>query len=123
MKICCLQFAPQLGTVDDNIRRADEILDSETASKHFSWLILPELAFSGTQCLSPLTCSSAVCDCTLQLRILGSHFYLARLLQTLAAPVYLPGFFVFVCAARLFRELAGIPLSCLNVFINSVSRL
>jgi predicted amidohydrolase len=48
MKVACLQFAPRLGMVDDNIQRANDILNSIPSSKSFDWLILPELAFSGT---------------------------------------------------------------------------
>ncbi|KAH0008518.1 carbon-nitrogen hydrolase, partial [Aureobasidium melanogenum] len=46
MKIGCLQFAPKLGEVHDNIRRADSLLEG-TASSEIDLLVLPEMAFSG----------------------------------------------------------------------------
>ncbi|KAK8116596.1 uncharacterized protein PG998_004877 [Apiospora kogelbergensis] len=46
MKIGCLQFAPQVGDVDNNLSRADKIL-SQANPEGLDLLILPELAFSG----------------------------------------------------------------------------
>ncbi|KAI5211116.1 hypothetical protein AUEXF2481DRAFT_39212 [Aureobasidium subglaciale EXF-2481] len=46
MKIGCLQFAPKLGQVNENIRRADDLLEG-TLSSELDLLVLPELAFSG----------------------------------------------------------------------------
>jgi len=47
MKIACLQFAPELGKVHDNIRRANEILQRTNIPARLDWLVLPELAFTG----------------------------------------------------------------------------
>ncbi|KAF2258678.1 N-terminal asparagine amidohydrolase-like protein [Lojkania enalia] len=47
MKIACLQFAPELGKVQENIRRADEILQRTQIPARLDWLVLPEMAFSG----------------------------------------------------------------------------
>ncbi|KAK3326466.1 carbon-nitrogen hydrolase [Apodospora peruviana] len=49
MKIACLQFAPQVGDVDNNLNRADSILNKTKASdlEGLDLLVLPELAFSG----------------------------------------------------------------------------
>lgn len=47
MKIACLQFAPSVGTVQENINRADQILRSTHIPADLDWLVLPELAFSG----------------------------------------------------------------------------
>ncbi|KAF2181763.1 N-terminal asparagine amidohydrolase-like protein [Zopfia rhizophila CBS 207.26] len=47
MKIACLQFAPELGKVKENIARADEILKRSIVPINLDWLVLPELAFSG----------------------------------------------------------------------------
>lgn len=47
MRIGCLQFAPQVGDVDNNLNRADEILN-RTNPEDLDLLVLPELAFSGT---------------------------------------------------------------------------
>jgi protein N-terminal amidase len=49
MKIACLQFAPQVGDIDNNLNRADAVLNR---AKHedlegLDLLVLPELAFSG----------------------------------------------------------------------------
>ncbi|KAK6006012.1 hypothetical protein QM012_006422 [Aureobasidium pullulans] len=46
MKIGCLQFAPKLGEVHDNIRKADSLLEG-TSSSELDLLVLPEMAFSG----------------------------------------------------------------------------
>jgi predicted amidohydrolase len=46
MRIACLQFAPQLGDVDQNLNRADAVL-SKANPKNIDLLVLPELAFSG----------------------------------------------------------------------------
>ncbi|KAL3425868.1 carbon-nitrogen family protein [Phlyctema vagabunda] len=46
MRIGCLQFAPQVGDVDNNLNRADSILNR--ANPHdLDLLVLPELAFTG----------------------------------------------------------------------------
>lgn len=47
MKVACLQFAPEVGQVASNIRRADTILRQTRLPADLDWLILPELAFSG----------------------------------------------------------------------------
>jgi protein N-terminal amidase len=47
MKIACLQFAPEVGRVQENIRRADQILQNTRIPADLDWLVLPELAFSG----------------------------------------------------------------------------
>lgn len=47
MIIACLQFAPVLGDVESNIKEAEEIL-SKSALRELDWLVLPELAFTGT---------------------------------------------------------------------------
>ncbi|PMD14774.1 carbon-nitrogen hydrolase, partial [Hyaloscypha hepaticicola] len=46
MRIACLQFAPQVGDVDNNMNRADAVL-SKADPKNLDLLVLPELAFSG----------------------------------------------------------------------------
>ena len=48
MKIACLQFAPELGKVQENIRRANELLARTHIPSNLDWLVLPELAFTGT---------------------------------------------------------------------------
>lgn len=53
MRIACLQFAPQVGDVDNNLDRADSIL-SRVDPKDLDLLVLPELAFTGKQVLSCL---------------------------------------------------------------------
>ncbi|KAF2024930.1 carbon-nitrogen hydrolase [Setomelanomma holmii] len=47
MKIACLQFAPEVGKVQENIQRADTILRNTRIPADLDWLVLPELAFSG----------------------------------------------------------------------------
>lgn len=46
MRIGCLQFAPQVGDVDNNLNRADAVL-SRANPDDLDLLVLPELAFSG----------------------------------------------------------------------------
>lgn len=47
MRIGCLQFAPQLGDLDNNLNRADKILNKANP-EDLDLLVLPELAFTGT---------------------------------------------------------------------------
>ncbi|KAK4228267.1 carbon-nitrogen hydrolase [Podospora fimiseda] len=49
MKIACLQFAPQVGDVDNNLDRADAVLNSikEEVLDSLDLLVLPELALTG----------------------------------------------------------------------------
>ncbi|KAF1957474.1 carbon-nitrogen hydrolase [Byssothecium circinans] len=47
MKVALLQFAPEVGKVGDNIRRADELLRKTRIPTDLEWLVLPEMAFSG----------------------------------------------------------------------------
>ncbi|KAF6819777.1 N-terminal amidase [Colletotrichum sojae] len=46
MRIGCLQFAPQVADVDNNLNRADSVL-SKANPEDLDLLVLPELAFSG----------------------------------------------------------------------------
>merc|ERR1711977_516740 len=46
MRIGCLQFAPQVGDVDNNLNRADAVLNKANP-QNLDLLVLPELAFSG----------------------------------------------------------------------------
>lgn len=51
MKIACLQFAPVLGDVDNNLTRADAVLaKANLQAGDLDLLVLPELAFSGKPC-------------------------------------------------------------------------
>ncbi|KAK6065467.1 carbon-nitrogen family protein [Seiridium cupressi] len=46
MRIACLQFAPQVGDINNNLNRADAVL-SRANPDDLDLLVLPELAFSG----------------------------------------------------------------------------
>ncbi|KAM0275778.1 hypothetical protein ACHAQH_007401 [Verticillium albo-atrum] len=46
MRIGCVQFAPQVGDVDNNLNRADAVLSRANPEEH-DLLVLPEMAFSG----------------------------------------------------------------------------
>lgn len=46
MRIGCLQFAPHLGDINQNLNRADAVLNKANV-KDLDLLVLPELAFSG----------------------------------------------------------------------------
>ncbi|OTA90248.1 hypothetical protein M434DRAFT_398125 [Hypoxylon sp. CO27-5] len=46
MRIGCLQFAPQLGDIDNNLNRADAVL-SKANPEDLDLLVVPELAFTG----------------------------------------------------------------------------
>ncbi|PHH87839.1 hypothetical protein CDD83_8326 [Cordyceps sp. RAO-2017] len=48
MRIACLQFAPQVGDVDNNLNRADAVLSKVPLDDlDLDLLVLPELAFTG----------------------------------------------------------------------------
>ncbi|KAK4163621.1 carbon-nitrogen hydrolase [Cladorrhinum sp. PSN259] len=49
MRIACLQFAPQVGHVSNNISRADQIISEADPEdlQNLDLLVLPEMAFSG----------------------------------------------------------------------------
>lgn len=47
MRIGCLQFAPQVGDLENNLNRADAVLNRVDPDS-LDLLVLPELAFSGT---------------------------------------------------------------------------
>ncbi|OCL01454.1 N-terminal asparagine amidohydrolase-like protein [Glonium stellatum] len=47
MKIACLQFSPELGQFDRNMKRADGVIAISNLPPNLDWLVLPELAFSG----------------------------------------------------------------------------
>ncbi|TLS26361.1 hypothetical protein PpBr36_05080 [Pyricularia pennisetigena] len=51
MRIACLQFAPVSGDVDNNLNRADSVLNRSMQPDHdgLDLLVLPELAFSGSK--------------------------------------------------------------------------
>lgn len=57
MRIGCLQFAPQVGDVDNNLNRADAVLN-RADPKDLDLLVLPELAFTGNTILA--TCLAAI---------------------------------------------------------------
>lgn len=46
MRIGCLQFAPVVGDVDNNLNRADSVLN-RADPEDLDLLVLPEMAFSG----------------------------------------------------------------------------
>ncbi len=49
MRIGCLQFAPQVGDIDNNLNRADSVLSKANQQDldRLDLLVLPELAFTG----------------------------------------------------------------------------
>ena len=49
MRIACLQFAPQVGDINNNLNRADAVLNKASAEdlESLDLLVLPEMAFSG----------------------------------------------------------------------------
>lgn len=51
MRIACLQFAPVVGDIDNNLSRADAVL-SRARPEHLDLMVLPELAFSGNSALA-----------------------------------------------------------------------
>jgi protein N-terminal amidase len=57
MRIACLQFDPQVGEVDNNLSRADDILSKADPDDldRLDLLVLPELAFTGLFSQSSLT--------------------------------------------------------------------
>lgn len=50
MRVGCLQFAPRIGKVGENIRKADELLEEAGEScSSLDLLVLSEMAFSGME--------------------------------------------------------------------------
>jgi predicted amidohydrolase len=49
MRIACAQFSPQVGDIDNNLNRADAVLNKAKPEQleNLDLLILPELAFTG----------------------------------------------------------------------------
>lgn len=49
MRIACLQFAPQVGDVNNNLNRADSVLAKANPDdlEGLDLIVLPELAFTG----------------------------------------------------------------------------
>lgn len=47
MRVACLQFNPELYKVQENIQKADQILQRTAIPANLDWLVLPELAFTG----------------------------------------------------------------------------
>lgn len=46
MRIACLQFNPQVGDVNNNMTRADQVL-AKYDNEDLDLLVLPEMAFTG----------------------------------------------------------------------------
>lgn len=44
-RVACLQFAPKLGQVQENMDKAERLL--EDVEDQINWLLLPEMAFTG----------------------------------------------------------------------------
>lgn len=48
MRIACLQFAPQVADVENNLTKADQVLnEADPGDLDLDLLVLPELAFTG----------------------------------------------------------------------------
>lgn len=93
MRIACLQFAPHVADVENNLSKADEILSQADAEDlQVDLLVLPELAFTGT----PTSCSTTLFICSvgsassnlyfslfsrLQLQVSGPYISLSRRMQ------------------------------------------
>lgn len=85
MRIACLQFAPQVADVENNLTKADAILnEADSDDLDLDLLVLPELAFTGETRPFPFSTgfmtsspnpSSAV---RLQLQVPRSHLTLSR---------------------------------------------
>lgn len=51
MRIGCLQFAPEVGDIDNNLNRADSVLNRADRDEleSLDLLVLPEMAFTGAK--------------------------------------------------------------------------
>lgn len=51
MRIGCLQFAPEVGDIDNNLNRADSVLNRANRNEleSLDLLVLPEMAFTGAK--------------------------------------------------------------------------
>jgi protein N-terminal amidase len=55
MRIACLQFAPHVADVENNLNKADDVLNqADPNDLDLDLLVLPELAFTG----KPTPCSA-----------------------------------------------------------------
>jgi protein N-terminal amidase len=82
MKIACLQFAPNVADVENNLSKADEILNQVDAEDlQVDLLVLPELAFTGT----PISCSMVLSICSVGSSNL-QFFLLSRLQLQVSCP-------------------------------------
>lgn len=49
MRIACVQFAPQVGMIQDNMNRVDSLLSRYSSDmEKLDYLVLPAMAFAGT---------------------------------------------------------------------------
>ncbi len=82
MRIACLQFAPHVGDVVDNLSAADAVLDKLDPADldGLDLLVLPELAFTGASPASSLTGLRTALTrlCRLQLQVAAAHCSLFR---------------------------------------------
>lgn len=78
MKVACLQFAPEVGKVQENIARADSILLEAQLPFDIDWLVLPELAFTGKQPLRRVGPEHV----TMDWRVFDEDQYLRSLVHT-----------------------------------------
>ena len=83
MKIACLQFAPQLGKVDENIARVDALLEAADMS-NLDLLVLPELAFSGMP-----TFLSSIVHMSFEINALMTENYKKATISLLSSPLRL----------------------------------
>jgi predicted amidohydrolase len=51
MRIACVQFAPVVGDVENNLNRADAVLSKADSMEleNLDLIVLPEMAFTGKQ--------------------------------------------------------------------------
>jgi predicted amidohydrolase len=73
MRIACLQFDPQVGDIDNNLDRADAILNTVHPDhlNALDLLVLPELSFTGglPLCCGPSYRNALAVGLTLRVRI------------------------------------------------------
>lgn len=81
MRIACLQFAPHVADVENNLSKADEILNQVDAeSLEIDLLVLPELAFTGT----PTLRSTVLFICSVGFLTYDASYFLGYNFKSLA---------------------------------------
>jgi predicted amidohydrolase len=104
MRIACLQFAPKVGDISNNITRADAVLSRTDPDdlENLDLLVLPEMALSGM--VTPRSAEFRLTLARIQLQVARTHLAPSR-------------------AHRVWRQLAVGPHRCAQVRLHRCRRV